>query len=493
MHSERGKRFASAGSSAVGKAREAVANRAKAPKKLPKRAIRRSVIALVMAITLAFTSLSTVIANTVTATVIDGDQTYSFNMGSSDIDEILEKAFAMGLEPINEEMDICERAGNTTTINIRRGVAMNYSEAGNVQKLQAYKGDTVEQTLLANGIILKEKDEVSPARDTIVDSALTVEVKRHCTVTIAVDGGKKEVSLTGKTVRDAIKIAGVKIGPDDDVNYPLDRPLTDQMTIRVIRNLTVTIAADGETKTYKVAADTVREAIDKAKIELSEHDRVTPKLSDKAVDQMEIEIKRVTVEEVTVKEEIDFEVVTEDSPDMYTNESKVKTEGVRGEKEVTYKVTTVEGEEEGKEVLSEKVLKEPVTKVMIQGTKKRPSSSGGGGSATVGNGTLVDHNGNTVSYRKVLNGTASAYSDGGLTATGAPCGYGNVAVNPNVIPYGSKLYICSPDGSYVYGYATASDTGGALMSGRILVDLWMESESACYSFGLKNMNVYIVN
>ena len=51
---------------------------------------------------------------------------------------------------------------------------------------------------------------------------------------------------------------------------------------------------------------------------------------------------------------------------------------------------------------------------------------------------------------------STAYTGGGITATGAPAAVGRVAVNPNVIPYGTKLYIASPDGSIVYGYAIAS-------------------------------------
>lgn len=79
-----------------------------------------------------------------------------------------------------------------------------------------------------------------------------------------------------------------------------------------------------------------------------------------------------------------------------------------------------------------------------------------------------------------------------MTSTGRPVAFGNVAVNPNVIPYGTRMYICSPDGSYVYGYAIAADTGGALMSGRVLADLFYETPAECYSFGRRTMSVYIL-
>ena len=67
-----------------------------------------------------------------------------------------------------------------------------------------------------------------------------------------------------------------------------------------------------------------------------------------------------------------------------------------------------------------------------------------------------------------------------------------VAVNPNVIPYGTELFICSADGSLVYGYAIAGDTGGTLMAGTVLVDLYYNTYDQCCWFGSKKMNVYVL-
>lgn len=79
-----------------------------------------------------------------------------------------------------------------------------------------------------------------------------------------------------------------------------------------------------------------------------------------------------------------------------------------------------------------------------------------------------------------------------MTSTGRPAAVGYVAVNPKVIPYGTRLYICSPDGSLVYGYAIAADTGGALMSGRVLVDVFYNTVAECNNFGRRTMSVYVL-
>ena len=84
---------------------------------------------------------------------------------------------------------------------------------------------------------------------------------------------------------------------------------------------------------------------------------------------------------------------------------------------------------------------------------------------------------------------ASAYLPGdgngdGITAIGIPATYGVAAVDPRVIPLGTRLYI---EG---YGEAIAADTGGAIRGAKI--DLCMESYDEAMSFGRRNVTVYIL-
>lgn len=82
------------------------------------------------------------------------------------------------------------------------------------------------------------------------------------------------------------------------------------------------------------------------------------------------------------------------------------------------------------------------------------------------------------------------YADG-LTATGVKCQVGVVAVDPKVIPLKSKLYIETADGSFVYGYCTAEDTGGAIKGNKI--DLAMDTKADCFQFGRRTVKVYILS
>ncbi|WP_300261701.1 3D domain-containing protein [Clostridium sp.] len=92
-------------------------------------------------------------------------------------------------------------------------------------------------------------------------------------------------------------------------------------------------------------------------------------------------------------------------------------------------------------------------------------------------------------YKKTLSMEATAYSDGMLTAMGLkpvrdPNGISTIAVDPSVIPLGSKVYIPG------YGYAIASDTGGVIKGN--IIDLYMNSHAECTSWGRRQVTLHII-
>lgn len=109
-------------------------------------------------------------------------------------------------------------------------------------------------------------------------------------------------------------------------------------------------------------------------------------------------------------------------------------------------------------------------------------------------GVFIDENGKSVKYEKIISGSCTAYTApvGAITSVGLAPKVGYVAVDPKIIPYGTKMYVRSQDGSIVYGYAVAADTGGAMLSGRRLLDLYYDTEKECIQFGVRKMNAYIL-
>lgn len=106
----------------------------------------------------------------------------------------------------------------------------------------------------------------------------------------------------------------------------------------------------------------------------------------------------------------------------------------------------------------------------------------------------VDSNGVPLHYSRLIVGKATAYYGGTRTATGTRPMQGTVAVDPREIPYGTRMYITSADGSIVYGLAVAEDTGGFIYwTGGATVDLYMYNYSDCVQWGWRTANIYILD
>lgn len=377
----------------------------------------------------------------------------------------------------------------TTVMAATRKVTVYYngetytgSLTGSLETIQ----DTRAQ-LISMGLSVDEADRISVASNNTTGE-LAIHLTSAHTVTVVADGmAKSTVVYEGQTIADALQACGVTVDSNDKLTAPTTKQVSADMVIEVTRRHAVKFTADGETKNLLVEDTTVSALLAEQGITLGKDDVVTPDLSTKITADTDVTVQRVKYEEVTAEEAIPFtETVTNDSS-LPRGVTRVDVQGQDGVQEVTRRNKIVDGVVTESTVLSSTVLKEAVNQVSRVGTKD-PN-----GYATIeSDGTVYDQNGNKVNYTKLLTGKCSAYTGGGITATGAPAAFGRVAVNPNVIPYGTKLFICSPDGKVVYGYAVASDTGGACMRNTIIADLYYDTLSECYQIGVRNMNVYIL-
>ena len=196
---------------------------------------------------------------------------------------------------------------------------------------------------------------------------------------------------------------------------------------------------------------------------------------------MYVVVDRVTYEEVTSSVEIPHEVIEVPvvySPYVGKNNGTIKP-GANGIKETTRRVKYVNGVETESVTLSETVTKEPVAATAYVDKSQSMLDLG---------------NGAPTEYSRVLDCKFYAYSaaEPGMssnTATGQPAMVGYVAVDPNIIPLYSKLYIVLDNG-FVYGYCYAMDTGGAIKGNTI--DLFLPSVPDTYCLGIKTGTVYVI-
>lgn len=317
---------------------------------------------------------------------------------------------------------------------------------------------------------------------------------KACDVFVNKDGDSLKVKIAKGTVADVLDKANVILSENQAVTPAIDTEVSENMVISVSDGVKVEITADGKTKQLVSPIDTVENALNALGYGLSDDDIISVARDEQVTEGMKIKIQRVTYKEVTETEEISYDTVTKTTDELDEGETEVETPGENGSKEVTRQIKYIDGKESDSKVLNEKIIKEPVDEIVLTGEASNSAVLQASTNSS-GENVLVDENGNTISYSTVLSGSCTAYTApaGACTATGATVYLGGVAVNPNIIPYGTKLYIASSDGSFVYGYATAIDTGGALMDGSALVDLFYPTYDQCVNFGRRDLNVYILS
>lgn len=288
-------------------------------------------------------------------------------------------------------------------------------------RLSVAKGSTVSAILKEAEITLNKKDEITPSLTTKLESGdKEIQISRYEKLKVSDDDKVQEVEILGGKVKDVLKKAGITLGKHDIVNHDPEASCTDDMDIQVIRRVEVSLKADGNTKKSVTQAKTVKELLDENNIILSKKDRVKPAQSKVLKEGMKVIVERVETRKEKKTEEIPFSVETQKSSSMYVGSSKVTREGVNGSKEVTYQITYVDGKEESRKKVKEKVTKEPVSKIVTEGTKEKPQpssgSSGGSSKKSSGSGKHI------VSKRKVPDCDGSGhgyweirYSDGSTT------------------------------------------------------------------------------
>ncbi len=302
----------------------------------------------------------------------------------------------------------------------------------------------------------------------------------------------------GETLGNILENNEVILNEGDVLNVNVAAPIFDGMNVFIKRAFGVGIEYDGNAITLSIAEGTVADALKAAGITLGEHDIVTPSLDTELDDYTHIEIQRVTFGTLVETEEIEFSTKRVEDSSLTVGNNKVTTEGVNGEMSVTYNAKYIDGVLVEKTVVSEEVIKAPVDEVISVGTKKVNTLSAYKNTTApiseleVPADLELDENGIPVRYKSKVSAKATAYTGDPATASGRTPMPGHIAVDPNEYPYGTELYIVSADGSYVYGYCIAADTGGFVEMGNTDVDLYLNNEDMCYNWGNRDIIIYVL-
>jgi 3D (Asp-Asp-Asp) domain-containing protein len=295
-------------------------------------------------------------------------------------------------------------------------------------------------------------------------------------ITLVDDGKVTQYETDASTVNELLQQLEITVDSKDTVTPSLEAKIEDNIKITINRwKPTVRFNVNGESVTFKTNFKTVGEIITAKGLQDEKELSVEPDQTQEITDDMEIIVKTKEVEIIIEDRPVSFDTIEKTTTELNPGETKITQEGKNGLKQVTLEKVFVGGE------LLEEIVKEVVVKEEAQDQIVLKG---------IANAIKDPDTGENYEYTKVYDMEATAYTDSGKdgwgskTASGIDVFVGVVAVDPRVIPLGTKLYV---EG---YGLALAADTGGAIKGKKI--DLFFRTEKECYRFGRRPKTVYVL-
>ena len=256
---------------------------------------------------------------------------------------------------------------------------------------------------------------------------------------------------------------------------------------------TVTVTHQDLTFSTVSRQETVTELLARLDVRPSPLEMVSVAILD---DGIEISVNSEFVFYEHITDAIEHETIYQYNDKLPDWQENILQEGRDGERREVYEVIYQDGEETARQLID--VVDTPAEPTIIEkGTRANFANNGDDVSAintnADGSGTITLDNGQTLTFSSTRTMKGTAYTTGGKvgtrTASGTQVRVGVVAVDRSVMPLGTKVYVVSNDGSYVYGFAVAEDTG---VRGNI-IDLYMDTYNECIQFGVRDCTVYILD
>ncbi len=274
-------------------------------------------------------------------------------------------------------------------------------------------------------------------------------VQRQSPIPIAIlDGDSRSLHLSSQmTVGLALSSAGVTVGPHDIVSPHLDMSLVSGVTIRVQRAARVDFGLNGERRVEYSHAATVADFLKEAGVDMGPMDRVVPDLNKPLDGEMRIDVTNVHAMINFVELAVPFSTIYWNDPAMLQGESALVQPGIAGVLRQAYLIQYENGTAVSRMRIGE-ITEPPTAEIIAIGTKaiRAPESEPPDELECIETMDVF-----ATWY------TAASSGGSGITFTGTAVYKGIVAVDPRIIPLGTRMYIPG------YGYGLAADTGGGIV------------------------------
>ncbi len=321
--------------------------------------------------------------------------------------------------------------------------------------------------------------------------ALLTPVVFAKTTYVITDGAEVHIYESYATnPEDVLSKVGVELNPDDTYTT---QPGNGVSEITVQRSQNVVIHNCGETVEAVAFGETLEQLLTRLGISVQAQHTVSMPLDTLTYDGMEVRIDYILSTEEIYTVDIPFETTYCYDPNLPEGQEKVLVAGVTGQMRVAANVVYTNAQESNRSVIEETVIQQPVNQIIAIGTNTGNQNTPD--VPAIGDGIIVTTTGEILTYTKAMKFKATAYTktDAGCddyTALGTLARVGAIAVDPKVIPYGTRMFIVSDDGQYIYGIATAEDCGGGVQGNH--VDLYFDTTAECFKFGVRSVTIYFL-
>jgi resuscitation-promoting factor RpfB len=240
---------------------------------------------------------------------------------------------------------------------------------------------TAGEVLSDEGLRPASHDVVLPDPAAAVSDGDTIVLNRARPLALTVDGVRSDVFTTALSVDGALDELGYRaenlvLSASRSERLPLDG-----MDLSIATSKDVTVIADGQERVVATTAATAGDLLAEQGIALSPTDRTSLYPTQPLLDSMVLRVTRVQVEDVTEVEPVDYQTVETDDPEAFEGDRTVTTDGVEGERTITWRVTTTDGVETGREQVDSTVTTPPVDEQVSVGTKEKPVAKSSGSAA----------------------------------------------------------------------------------------------------------------
>ncbi|MBU7594102.1 G5 and 3D domain-containing protein [Metabacillus halosaccharovorans] len=341
--------------------------------------------------------------------------------------------------------------------------------------------NTVNDLLKEYEIDIRQEDELSHETKNKIKDDMEITYKAAKPIKVAMGDERRTIWTTADTVKELIQQEDIDVTEHDRIEPALDTVIKNNLSLTIDKAFQITLNVGEEEKQHVwTTSTTVADFLKNQDVQLNELDKVEPALTDELTEKSNVTVTRIEKVTDVVEEPIAFNVVEKKDDNIEKGVQKVINSGKEGKQEKHYEVTIENGQEVTRKLLKTETVQKSEDRVVALGTKVVQTST-----------TVASRGNDSVSKEFYVNSTAyTANCNGcsGTTATGvnlkANPNAKVIAVDPSVIPLGTKVYV---EG---YGYAVAADTGSAIKGNKI--DVFLSSKSAAYRWGSKRVKIKIL-